>query len=296
MSEIKKKISTIQEDVRRDLDISRDEYALCSYVQYRQADNRQRRRGFCCDDKAEIADFVGISRQGLYKMLARLDAKKLIDIDQVDGAISVSTKFTDAENACQLSLHERVNKVDTECKQSLHETRFSVNKVTHIKEYDIREKEKEEIKEEDIVRFDDFSSGENGSLSAKAKSKKSPPGSAPPPIVFEVVDFLNKTTGSEFRPNSKSTSDPINARLKEGFTEADLKLVVEHKNLQWGADPKMFEYLRPKTLFGLEKFESYLQAAKRWEQSGKPSLTNTQKNGAYKQPIGEDRSTSGAFS
>ena len=115
------------------------------------------------------------------------------------------------------------------------------------------------------------------------------------PILLSVVDFLNKTTGSEFRPNSKSTSEPITARLKEGFTDADLKLVVEHKNLQWGADPKMFEYLRPKTLFGLEKFESYLQAAKRWEQSDKPSLTQQTKNGAYKQ-TGEDRSTTGAFS
>lgn len=290
MSEIKKKISTIQEDVRRDLDISRDEYALCSYVQYRQADNRQRRRGFCCDDKAEIADFVGISRQGLYKMLARLDAKKLIDIDPVDGSISVSTKFTDIENACQQSLHERVNKVDTECKQSLHETQFRVNKVTHIKEYDIREKEKEEIEKEDIVQFGDFSNQPK----VKSNRKKSANNSESNEVVLYVVDFLNQCTGSEFRPNSKSTAEPISARLKEGFSEDDLKLVVEHKNLQWGGDTKMFEYLRPKTLFGQEKFESYLQAAKRWQASGKPSLTQ-QKNGAYKQ-TGEDRSTTGAFS
>ena len=113
--------------------------------------------------------------------------------------------------------------------------------------------------------------------------------------LLSVVDFLNQCAGAEFRPNSKSTAEPISARLKEGFSEDDLKLVVEHKNLQWGADPKMFEYLRPKTLFGQEKFESYLQAAKRWQASGKPSLTQQQKNGAYKQ-TGEDRSTTGAFS
>lgn len=288
MSEIKKKISTIQEDVRRDLDISRDEYALCSYVQYRQADNRQRRRGFCCDDKSEIADFVGISRQGLYKMLARLDAKNLIDIDAVDGAISVSTKFTDIENACQQSLHDRVNKVDTKCKQSLHEGEESVNKVTHIKEYDIREKEKEEIKYDVSLDF-------SNQTKAKSNRKKSANNSESNEVVLYVVDFLNQCTGAEFRPNSKSTADPISARLKEGFSEDDLKLVVEHKNLQWGADPKMFEYLRPKTLFGQEKFESYLQAAKRWQSSGKPSITQQQKNGAYKQ-TGEDRSTTGAFS
>ena len=291
MYNIKKKITTIPEDVRRYLSITRDEYALCSYIQYRQSDKRQKVRGFCCDDKADIASFVGISRQGLYKMLARLEAEKLLEIDPATGLLSVSTLFTDAEILCKQSLHDGVNKVYTDCKQSLHEDEESVNKVTHIKEEELKEYEENEIKEEDIVQFGDFSNQPK----AKSNRKKSANSSESNEVVLSVVNFLNQCTGAEFRPNSKSTAEPISARLKEGFSEDDLKLVVEHKNLQWGADPKMFEYLRPKTLFGQEKFESYLQAAKRWQASGKPSLTQQQKNGAYKQ-TGEDRSITGAFS
>ncbi|MFI3411362.1 hypothetical protein V5G94_24970, partial [Citrobacter braakii] len=31
-----------------------------------------------------------------------------------------------------------------------------------------------------------------------------------------------------------------------------------------------YQYMRPETLFGPKKFESYLQSATRWEQKGRP--------------------------
>lgn len=127
---IKKNITTIDEGARRFLDITRDEYALCQYVQFRAADPRQRVPGRCCDPKESIADFIGITRPGLYKMLDRLAGIGLLDIDSATGAIGVLPVWMDTMSVNKVdSLQElSVNKVNSECKQSLQ---TSVNKVTH---------------------------------------------------------------------------------------------------------------------------------------------------------------------
>ena len=141
MSELKKGYTQIVEPARQMLGISRDEYALCSYLQYRAADPRQRVPGWCCDEKAEIAEFVGVTRVGLYKMANRIDGLGLIETG-VSGW-RVTGKWIDTETNCKQSLHGGVNKVDTACKQSLH---GGVNKVdTRNKvEYDISMNEQEE--------------------------------------------------------------------------------------------------------------------------------------------------------
>lgn len=77
--------------------------------------------------------------------------------------------------------------------------------------------------------------------------------------VAEVVQALNDTVGTHYRPNSKATMRHILARLREGFSVDDCKEVIRKKADEWGGDPKMSKYLRPETLFG-SKFESYLNA------------------------------------
>jgi len=133
-NKIVKNITTIDEGARRYLDITRDEYALCQYIQFRAADPRQRVPGRCCDAKESIADFIGITRAGLYKMLDKLSKLNLLYIEPLCGAIAVSPVWMDTMSVNKvdtLSL-KSVNLVDSqsngECKQSLHQ---SVNKVTH---------------------------------------------------------------------------------------------------------------------------------------------------------------------
>lgn len=88
-----------------------------------------------------------------------------------------------------------------------------------------------------------------------------------------VIDHMNQTTGSRYqkKPTSKK---PINGRLSEGFTVEDLQLVVEFKYQHWGDNPEMAQYLRPATLFGTDKFNGYLMAAKRWHEIGRPKCVN----------------------
>ena len=72
-----------------------------------------------------------------------------------------------------------------------------------------------------------------------------------------IVEYLNEKTGKNFRYSSRKTQDLIKARINEGFTVDDFKVVIEKKCNEWLKDTKMNQYLRPETLFGT-KFESYL--------------------------------------
>ena len=73
----------------------------------------------------------------------------------------------------------------------------------------------------------------------------------------EVVDYLNKSAGTNYRATSKKTRELIKARINEGFTLQDFQIVIEKKTRDWINDNKMKGYLRPETLFG-SKFEGYL--------------------------------------
>ena len=73
----------------------------------------------------------------------------------------------------------------------------------------------------------------------------------------EIVDYLNKSAGTNYRASSKKTRELIKARINEGYTLEDFKVVIEKKTRDWINDNKMKGYLRPETLFGT-KFEGYL--------------------------------------
>lgn len=84
-----------------------------------------------------------------------------------------------------------------------------------------------------------------------------PPKGASAEVVKEIVDYLNQRIGTKYR-NVRKTGELISARINEGFTVEDFKLVIEKKANEWiGTD--MEKYLRPETLFGT-KFEGYLNA------------------------------------
>lgn len=82
------------------------------------------------------------------------------------------------------------------------------------------------------------------------------------PDSADVIKYLNSVLGTKYRASTKAHSENINARLAEGHTFEDLKLVVDYKNAEWSKDQKMAQYLRPQTLFQAGKFQGYLTAAK----------------------------------
>ncbi len=86
--------------------------------------------------------------------------------------------------------------------------------------------------------------------------------------IAEIIQYLNDSVGSDFKPERKDTVDHINARMKEGFTIADFKAVIDCKKAEWQADSYWSKFLRPRTLFAPTHMEDYLQDAKKWRSQG----------------------------
>lgn len=84
-----------------------------------------------------------------------------------------------------------------------------------------------------------------------------------------VLTHLNQVSGSRYQ-KSKTSLENIRARLREGYSVHDLQLVIDLKHEHWSGNDDQYQYMRPETLFGPKKFESYLQSATRWESKGRP--------------------------
>lgn len=81
------------------------------------------------------------------------------------------------------------------------------------------------------------------------------PAKTVPDDVAEIVAYLNGVTGSHYKPTTPKTQKQIKARMREGFTVADFKKVIDTKNQdEWFVTGG---FMRPETLFGT-KFEGYL--------------------------------------
>lgn len=104
----------------------------------------------------------------------------------------------------------------------------------------------------------------------------------------EVVNHLNHRLGTQYKPTTQATRKLVKARLKEGFTVEDMKLVIDKKAAEWVGSPKMSQYLRPDILFG-NKFEGYLNA-KAAPQNNWDNSSNHQS--AYCAPIADDEAPS----
>lgn len=81
-----------------------------------------------------------------------------------------------------------------------------------------------------------------------------------------LIDHLNARSNSKFQHSTASLKH-ARARLREGIPLDDLKMIVDYKVWEWKDQPKMAQYIRPKTLFS-ENAESYINAANQIKQSG----------------------------
>jgi len=91
-----------------------------------------------------------------------------------------------------------------------------------------------------------------------------------------VLQCMNELLGAKYKASTKSHIENISARLSDGHSIDDLKLVIAHKKQEWGSDPKMAQYLRPSTLFQAGKCQGYLMAAKTAPKSSLHNLANIQ--------------------
>lgn len=260
--------TTIEEPARAVFGISRDEYALCNYIQVWSSYPGNRVPGYCDRTRQQMADFIGMTERGVRKMLERLTAIGLVEPSASARYYRITVAwFDEVSLARSRRKAEQSSGLGTQkAEQSSGQTgtKFRVkaeqssglgrNKVPPHKEY-YKEISKEE---KDIPVLPDSDTSEP----VPEKKKKAPPVAAAPPEVVRVVGYLNQLTGAAYRPGTKATAGMVNARLSEGFTVEDFETVIAFKCRQWLNDRKMRDYLRPETLFAPSHFEGYLNQAR----------------------------------
>lgn len=78
----------------------------------------------------------------------------------------------------------------------------------------------------------------------------------------EVIAYLNEKTRKHFKADADGNKKAINPRLKEGYTVADMKHIIDVKYAEWhgvtfqNGQPGD-NYLKPETLFRASKIEGY---------------------------------------
>lgn len=91
-------------------------------------------------------------------------------------------------------------------------------------------------------------------------------------IAKKVLNYLNTKTGIEYgKTNPVPHLKPIIAILQSGYSQHDCITVIDKKYDEWEKDDVMKIYIRPSTLFKLDKFDNYLNQPIRNVKGSKPA-------------------------
>ena len=111
----------------------------------------------------------------------------------------------------------------------------------------------EDTTEYDRIRTNTKHTNTNTNTNTNTKAQESADS-----LSLSVLDYLNRKAGTSYKPNA-STKKQVAGLVQAGFTEDDIRAVIDRKCDEWLRDDKMRSFLRPSTLFG-DKFEEYLNA------------------------------------
>lgn len=111
-----------------------------------------------------------------------------------------------------------------------------------------------------------------GSARPRESKAKSPVPAEHVEIAERVLTLLKKYSGVEYQTAWKGQPTKavklISNLLARGLSETDLRAITAYCGHEtgkgWANKPEMAEYLRPETLYGPEKHESYLDPARAW--------------------------------
>jgi len=77
------------------------------------------------------------------------------------------------------------------------------------------------------------------------------------PVAVRVFERLRTQSGRDRMRMTDNTLKPIEARLREKYTEADLNYIIDIKCTEW-RDTEFAKYLQPSTLFSKSHIDNYL--------------------------------------
>lgn len=176
---MKKNTTLIKETVRKELGITRDEYALCSFVSYRCADPTNNLDRWCNDRKEDIAEFIGISRRGLLKMCKRMIAENLIESGPKGWFRPTEKWIGAASEKWELSSQGDDGKMGTKFPKDGNKVPSRQELSSQNNGHKVPEVNKEDIEEEEVEKEDDIVANATRPPNKRAKQKEQ---ISPPPV------------------------------------------------------------------------------------------------------------------
>lgn len=229
---MKWKYTVIHHPARIALGLNNNEYSILDIIYKSQTHPKYTVSGWANTGCHKIASFLSLSPATVLNVFMKAEKMGLLEFNESrmlkrTTAAWYEVAYLDAD------CFEDDGCSKTDCSETEHRTVQKLN--TNRSEIEPKRKEDKGIR----------------------KSIVGKPDSAP--FHKDVIDYLNASTGSKYRPSTKATKRLVSARANEGFTLEHFKQVIDTKTAEWKGTPSA-KYLRPETLFGT-KFESYLNQA-----------------------------------
>lgn len=137
-SDFDSKYSFVWHEFRRQHGLSCDEYVLCDMIFYLSKNDNSEVPGWCYKSRENMAQYMGVSKQGLLNMIERMEKKGFLEKDAHTKYLRTTKKWQDVyikkkENTTdeqQSKFRPEVNKVDHE--QSTNFTGSGKETLPHI--------------------------------------------------------------------------------------------------------------------------------------------------------------------
>jgi biotin operon repressor len=234
--------TNIRHDVRRKSGLLLNEYVLLDMVYHLQVNPKSTNQGWCYMAQDTIGNELGITRQGVSKMIKKLVGLGWLIKDEETKYIKTTEKWynlylTNDVNLVAQGVNlvaEGVNSVAQECKLSLHNNNTYTKK---DKQYDnITQNSVEElITNEHIETYGNE-------------------------MINEFLEYWNQPIGNKLRFQKERTFH-INGRLSKWFANSkNIPTIISHNKLINDKDKmKAFAMLYPKLNFEMEVKKFYVE-------------------------------------
>lgn len=192
----------------------------------------------------------------------------IINIDEVQN------KINDFKNQTSSNTKEDSSSTSKETNVSVERDTMSYSKETNVGYDSDKCRSPERQMSETIPEITtEVTSNDSKTFSSAEQNEIENKSERPP---FEkIIKYLNLTTDSKFSTETKNTRKLIRLIYQADYKFEHVKEVIDKKFFEW-AGTEYEQYLRPQTLFKLDKFESYLNQP--WPKKNNSNQNKTSKD------------------
>ncbi|UTH14064.1 conserved phage C-terminal domain-containing protein [Macrococcus equipercicus] len=234
------------------------------------SDKGQREDGYFYKSYKDWKDEMGLSQYKVNKLARILQQRDLLKTKTIKAEGSPTVHYKLDKTNLTKAIIEFIKELQEKKRQEeLEKQRKALSEVDYQKFDNGKLNIKQSIVE-DLILENELLNNEISKISyssitentSKSSTKNTQEGSESlielKRITKKVINYLNNKAETTFSPIDTFNIRLVEQLLKNGYTENDLIKVIDKKYQEWSGNEKTESWIRPSTLFKLEKFNDYL--------------------------------------